>query len=284
MAQVSNPVVQQRRLRSELRKARDRAGRTQREVAEALDWSTSKVIRIETGAVNISTTDLRALLQFYGESPDFIDDLVRTARAGRQRVWWDKHKANMSPEMATLLEFESSTSLIRQFQSLIVPGLLQIEDYAREVLRLYSTEDQLEYKVKVRMERQHILEGDNGVKAFFVMDEAALRRWVGGPAVMREQLMALRELAKRPNISIQVLPFAKGVYRGMRGNFEVFEFATEDQDHVVFLEWPGGDTVIRNNPKQVSNYVEIFLEMESLATTPAEFDELIDRLMGEMPA
>ncbi|NUT97021.1 MAG: helix-turn-helix domain-containing protein [Saccharothrix sp.] len=283
MAQASNPVVQQRRLRTELRKARDRAGRTQREVADALDWSTSKVIRIETGAVNISTTDLRALLQFYGESADFIDELVQTAREGRKRVWWDRYKANITPEMVTLLEFEASTSLIRQFQSLIIPGLLQTEEYAREVLRLYSTEDQLEYRVKLRMERQHIIEGDEAAKAFFIMDEAALRRWVGGPGVMREQLARMKEMAKRPNISIQVLTFDKGTYRGMRGNFEVFEFPTEDQDHVVFLEWPGGDTVIQNNPRQVSNYVEIFLEMEALATTPDEFDALIDRLMGEMP-
>ncbi|GAA0221308.1 helix-turn-helix transcriptional regulator [Saccharothrix mutabilis subsp. mutabilis] len=283
MAQVSNPVVQQRRLRTELRKARDRAGRTQREVAEALDWSTSKVIRIETGAVNISTTDLRALLQFYGESPDFIDDLVQTARAGRQRVWWDKHKATMSPDMVTLLEFEASTSLIRQYQQLIVPGLLQTEDYAREVLRLYSTEDQLEYKVKLRMERQRILEGDEAVKAFFVMDEAALRRWVGGSAVMREQLLRLSEIAKRPNVSIQVLSFDKGIYRAMRGNFEVFEFETGDLDHVVYLEWPGEVTVIQNNPRQVSTYVEMFLELEALATTPDEFDALLHRLMGEMP-
>ncbi|MEJ2854467.1 MULTISPECIES: helix-turn-helix domain-containing protein [unclassified Saccharothrix] len=271
-------------MRAELRKARDRAGRTQREVADALDWSTSKVIRIETGAVNISTTDLRALLQFYGEPTDVIEELVQTARAGRQRVWWDRYKQNISSEMVTLLEFESSTSLIRQFQSLIIPGLLQTEEYARAVLGLYFPEDQLEYRVKLRMERQRILDGDDAVKSFFVMDEASLRRWVGGPAVMRAQLQRLKEWAKRPNISIQVLTFDKGIYRGMRGNFEVFEFPTEDQDHVVYLEWPGGDTVIQNNPRQVSNYVEIFLEMEALATTPDEFDALVDRLMGEIPS
>ncbi|MFI9815109.1 helix-turn-helix domain-containing protein [Saccharothrix variisporea] len=281
---MSNPVVQQRRLRTELRKARDRAGRTQREVADALDWSTSKVIRIETGAVNISTTDLRALLQFYGESPEFIDDLVQTARAGRQRVWWDRYKNNLDPAMITLLEFESSTSLIRQYQSLVIPGLLQTEDYAREILRMYSSEDQLEYKVKLRMDRQRILRGEDAVRAFFIMDEAALRRWVGGPAVMRKQLELIKEWGRQPNVTIQVLTFDRGIHRGMRGNFEVFEFATEDQDHVVYLEWPGGSTVVQNNPKQVSQYVEWFITLEQLAPPPETLDVVIDRLMEEMPA
>ncbi|XVV00106.1 helix-turn-helix domain-containing protein [Actinosynnema sp. CA-248983] len=281
---MSNPVVQQRRLRTELRKARDRAGRTQREVAEALDWSTSKVIRIETGAVNISTTDLRALLQFYGESPEYIEDLVQTARAGRQRVWWDKHKPNLDADMVTLLEFESSTSLIRQFQTLVIPGLLQTEDYAREILRMYNTEDQLEYKVKLRMDRQRILHGEDAVRAFFIMDEASLRRWVGGPAVMRKQLEQIKDLAKQPNITIQVLTFDKGIHRGMRGNFEVFEFASEEQDHAVYLEWPGGVTVIQNNPKQVSEYVEWFVTLELLAPPPDDLDIVIDRVLEEMPS
>ncbi len=284
MAQVSNPVVQQRRLRTELRKARDRAGRTQREVAEALDWSTSKVIRIETGAVNISTTDLRALLQFYGESPEYIKDLEQTARAGRQRVWWDKYKTNLDADMVTLLEFESSTSLIRQFQTLIIPGLLQTEDYAREILRMYNTEDQVEYKVKLRMERQRILHGEDAVRAFFIMDEAALRRWVGGPAVMRKQLEQIKDLAKQPNITIQVLTFDRGIHRGMRGNFEVFEFTTEDQDHVVYLEWPGGVTVVQNNPKLASQYVEWFITLEQLAPPPEDLDTVINRLLEDMPS
>ncbi|NUT93880.1 MAG: transcriptional regulator, partial [Saccharothrix sp.] len=243
---------------------------------------TSKVIRIETGAVNISTTDLRALLQYYGEKPDFIEELVAAARAGRQKVWWDRYK-NLDPDMVTLLEFESSASLIRQYQSLVIPGLIQTEAYAREILRMYSPEDQLEYKVKLRMDRQRILHGEDGVRAFFLMDEASLRRWVGSPAVMREQLERIKEFGRQPNITVQVLTFDRGIHRGMRGNFEVFEFATEDQDHVVYLEWPGGITVIQNNPKQVSQYVEWFITLEQLAPPPDELDTVIDRLMEEMP-
>ncbi|MEU5692842.1 helix-turn-helix transcriptional regulator [Actinosynnema sp. NPDC020468] len=282
MAQATNPVAQQRRLRTELRRARDRANRTQRDVAEELDWSTSKIIRIETGAVNISTTDLRALLAFYGEPAERIAELVEVAKASRQQAWWDKYKGKLSKELSALLELESATSLIRQFQTLVIPGLLQTEDYAREILRLYSREDELDFKVKTRLERQRLVLEEGGPKAFFVIDEAALRRWVGGPAVFRAQLEHLKELNRRPAVSIQVLTFDKGVHRGIRGNFEVFEFP-DDQDHVVYLEWPSGVQVIQNDTAQASNFVEIFLELEGLAEPSDRLDAVIDRLLEEVP-
>jgi hypothetical protein len=163
-----------------------------------------------------------------------------------------------------------------------VPGLLQTEAYAREVLSLYAPEDQLDYKVKIRMERQQILNGEDAPQAFFIIDEGALRRWVGGPDVVREQLEKLKELNRKPNISIQILTFDRGVHRGMRGLFEVFEFPTGDQDHVVYLEWSSGSTIIQNDAEQVSDYVEIFFELEALATPASKLDEALDRLIEEV--
>jgi len=282
VTRANNPVAQQRLLRSELRAARERAGLTQREVALSLDWSTSKVIRIEAGASNVSTTDLQAMLKHYGVADDRIGQLVEVAKASRQRAWWDEYRGSLDQDFVTLLELEASTSLIRQFQSLLIPGLLQTEPYAREILKLYAKPDELDYKVKIRMERQQILDGEDAVKAFFIIDEAAVRRWVGGPGVVREQLEKLKELNRMPNISIQILTFDKGVHRGMRGHFEVFEFPTDEQDDVVYLEWSGGAQILQNNAAQVSNYVEIFLELETVASPPDKLDAVIDRLIEEV--
>ena len=283
MTRATNPGALQRRLRTELRKAREGANRTQKNVAEALDWSTSKVIRIEAGAVNVSITDLRALLSYYGATDEHIQDLVEVAKASRQRAWWDKYdEADLGLDVVKLLELEASTSLIKQFQSLAIPGLVQTEAYAREVLRLYAKETELEYRVKVRMERQQVLTGPDAAQANFIIDEGVVRRWIGGPAVLREQLEKLKELNRQPNITIQILPFEAGAHPGLRGLFTVFEFPTDDQDDVVYLEWSNGSTIIQNDSLKVADYAEVFIELEALATPGTELDNTIDRIIEEV--
>ncbi|MGH3977188.1 MAG: Scr1 family TA system antitoxin-like transcriptional regulator, partial [Pseudonocardiaceae bacterium] len=129
-----DPAIHRRRLRSELRNAREAAGMTQRDVAAAMDWSQSKLIRIESGAVNISTNDLRALLHHYNVDSTRIDALVDVARAGREMTRWSIYKDVASPELIAFLGYESSASIIRTFEPFLVPGLLQTEEYARTVI------------------------------------------------------------------------------------------------------------------------------------------------------
>lgn len=131
-----DPTIPRRRLRSELRKAREAANMSQRDVAAAMDWSASKLIRIESGAVNISTNDLRALLHHYGIEGDRIATLVELARAARGQTPWAIYRDVASPEYIAFLGYESSASVIRNFEPMLVPGLLQTEDYARTVIRL----------------------------------------------------------------------------------------------------------------------------------------------------
>lgn len=135
---VPDPTIHRRRLRSELRKAREAAGMTQRDVAAAMDWSQSKLIRIETGAVNISTNDLRALLGHYGIERARTENLVEVARASRDQPRWNVYKDVAEPEYIAFLGYESSASIIRNFEPLLIPGLLQTEEYAREILKRYS--------------------------------------------------------------------------------------------------------------------------------------------------
>ncbi|MFT7841415.1 helix-turn-helix transcriptional regulator [Saccharothrix sp. BKS2] len=279
----SNPVALRRRLRTELKKARERKSLKQKDVALALDWSQSKVIRIESGTVNVSTTDLRALLAFYGiDDAVVVDELVELAKASRKSAWWDVHRPLLSSEAIKLLGLEASTTVIRQFQALLVPGLLQTEAYARATLSQYVDKAKVDPLALIRMERQRILAGEDAAEAFFILDEAAIRRWVGGPEVIREQLEHLKEMNRRPNVTIQVITFDKGVHLGMQGSFTVFEFPAEQQDYAVFLERPGGTEVIENDVNVGPQFVESFMQLEELAMPSSELDAVIDRVLAEV--
>lgn len=290
MAQPETPVTQQRRLRAELKRAREQSGMTQRGVAEALDWSPSKVIRIETGAVIISTSDLMALLPHYGITDrKRIDQLVEVARASRKQAWWDEYRSNYNQQFITFLGYEASTIRMRCFQALLIPGILQTKAYSEAIVRSYTSDpERIARGVQVRANRQRILDQPGGPELFFVLDEAALQRWVGGPDVMREQLLRLEELDQRSNISIQVVPFSVGAHPGMRGAFTIFEFPFEDEDFALLLEHPDGDVLIQNNPEEASNYVETFFDLEAVAAPKGEISKItrpiLDKLPGGTPA
>jgi len=286
MAQVETPITQQRRLRAELKRAREQSGMTQKDVAELLDWSPSKVIRIETGAAIISTSDLMALLPHYGVTDrKRIDALVEVARASRKQAWWDEYRTYYDQQFLTFLGYEASTIRMRGFQALLVPGLLQTPGYSNAIVRAYSDDEEVIARgVQVRGKRQRVLDVESGPEFFFVLDEAALHRWVGGPAVMREQLLWLEEVDKRPNVHIQVVPFSAGAHPGMRGAFTIFEFPYEDDDFALLLEHPDGDVLIQNKPETASSYVETFFELEAIASPKGGLGKLIRPIIDSLSA
>lgn len=280
-----NPVVQQRRLRLELRKAREDAGFTQVQVAEEMDWSISKVIRIETGAVRLSITDLRALLQLYRvEARDVVAGLVEMGKASRKRAWWDSFREIIGETMVKYIGLESSASLVRQYQDDVIPGLLQTSDYARAILAEFNTDPELtERKMEARIRRQSILDPSNVVKFFFILEESVLRRAVGGSEVMREQLERIKSVARQDNVFIRILPFSVGAHVGMKsGSFTVLEFPGDEHDHLAVLDRAGVGLVLQDDAEQVSEYVEAFLRLEELASTYEEVEVVIDRLLSEL--
>ena len=205
-----DPAIHRRRLRTEVRNARETAGMTQRDVAKAMDWSQSKLIRIESGQVNISTNDLRALLAHYGVDPTRINALVAVARAAREPGRWSIYRDVVTPEFIAFLGCESSASIIRSFEPFLIPGLLQTEEYARTVLSsLVEAENRhkVDSLVDLRIERQELLVRQPAPNLHFIMDEAVIRRVIGGRDVMRRQLRHLQELAEYPEITIRVIPF-----------------------------------------------------------------------------
>lgn len=280
-----NPVVQQRRLRAELRKARDQAGLTQAKVAEEMDWSVSKIIRIETGAVGLSITDLRALLQLYGVvDRAIIDELVEVGKASRRRAWWDSYRDLVGDVVARFMGLESSASLVRQYDSGVLPGLVQTRRYARATLAPFNDDSgTIEQKVEVRMKRQEILDPKYGVKFHFVLEETVLRRVAGSPEVMKEQLERLGELSRQSNVTIKVIPFSAGVHAGVGlASFVVLEFPGDEQDHIAAIEHSGIGLTLQDDPEQVSKYVETIVRLEELAGTSDELHELIDRVIQSL--
>lgn len=287
MTPAQDATIHRRRLRSELRRARAEAGLTQNDVAKAMDWSLSKVIRIESGNVGISTNDLKVLLQNYGiVDPGKVDHFLQLARAGKeQRGWWTGYRELVGKQYLTFLGFESSASVIQLFQPLLIPGLLQEDEYARAVLRAYggsATEERVEELVQLRMQRQMELnDSSNPPEMIFVMDEAALHRWVGGRDVMHHQLQRLKEEAGRDNVTIEIVPFRAGAHPGMKGPFAILEFADARDEDVLYLEDSRGDTISRDEEAEIKPYREAFAQLRELARDQ-DLEAMIDKALKQM--
>jgi transcriptional regulator with XRE-family HTH domain len=174
-----DPLLSRHRLRVSLRWWREQRGLTQQQVAEALEWSKAKVVRIESGAVRVSATDVRALLTLYGASDDEADSLVTLARAARRRTWYQDYATALDRDYDFYLSYESLAVAIDTFHFLLIPGLLQTEEYARAVMRANEAED-AEQRIALRLERQVRLIREDGPSLRCVIDEAALYRRVGG--------------------------------------------------------------------------------------------------------
>jgi len=272
MAEVGSPLVQRRRLRTELKKARQVSGLTQDQVAGEMDWSLSKIIRIESASSGISANDLKALLQLYGvKDPGQVDSLVALARAARERSWWSAYRDVAPQPLLQLTEYESAAQVIRQFETMFVPGILQTEDYARAVIDNYYEEglssNQLRALVELRTRRQDVIDAEDPPSFHFILDEAAIRRLVGGPSIMRRQLRRLIEVADRPNISLEVIPFSAGLHPGMKGPFEIIEFADPSDSEIVYLESPRGD-IFSDVPEETSKYREDFARLGKASLGP----------------
>jgi transcriptional regulator with XRE-family HTH domain len=271
-----SPAVQRRRLRAELRRIRLDAGETQEHVAAAMDWSLSKLIRIENGSVGISTNDLKVLLGHYGVADDRVEELIGLARAARERSWWRTYKDVASQQLLQFVEYEAAAMITRSFEPLLVPGLLQTEEYAREAIKEFSgrpSKDRLDALVSLRLRRQKLLDRTEPPPwYFFILDEGVVRHLVGGKEVMDGQIRHLIDLASRNNVTIEVVPFSAGIHRGMQAPFEILEFAETEDEEVLYLEGRG-DWSSREDTEEILVYREVFEELRriSLGEGSAEF-------------
>ncbi len=269
-----DPAIHRRRLRSELRNAREAAGMTQRDVAIVMDWSQSKLIRIESGAVNISTNDLRALLRHYSVDSARIDALVEVARTAREPTPWHIYKNVATPEYLAFLGYESSASIIRNYEPIFVPGLLQTEEYARTVISILEAHNphKIDSLVDLRMQRQEVLVRQPAPDLHFILDEAVIRRTAGGRDVMRRQLRHLQDLVESPNITMRIMPFEKGMYPLQRVAYWLFEFPDPEDAYVLYVENPQGSFIVHESSTEESElesptrYLGVFWELEQITS------------------
>jgi len=272
-----------RRLRIALRRAREAADITQRAAAEALDWSPSKIIRIEQGAQAITPVDLRALLAIYDVTDETrIDELVQLAR-GSKRQSWAQYKAVYSQATLDFFGSEEGAKAVYKYEPTFVAGLLQTQEYAQALMAgLGHTDEEVELKVGARIQRQELLlEREDPPALHFILGEAALSRAVGGPRVMKRQLERIKELGARPGISLQVLPFSAGAHPHMGGAFTLLEFADENLDDLLYQENAGGERIIREEPETLSDFRETFAKLQEMSTEPDELADVLDRIKAE---
>ena len=272
---MTESAALRRRLIAELRRLRATAKLTQRQVADELDWSPSKVIRIEQGAVRIAVTDLQALLHLYQVTdPTVVGELTSMARESK-KLPFAEYRGAVPAEGIRYFQYEANASIIRQVTPLIVPGLLQIEEYSRAVLDAYrkSPED-ADTIVESRKERQELLERPEPPEAFFIIDEGVLRREVGGAKVMARQIDHLVEMAQRPRVSIQVIRFSAGAHSALAGPFVHLEFPVDNDPDVIFIENALGDTLFRDDEDITADYREQFWALEDLASKPDLFEQV----------
>lgn len=273
------PEVKRRRLKSALRQAREATKMTQKDAADALDWHVSKIIRIEQGAVGITPVDLRALLSVYGVTDDDqVQALVELARGSRKQSWRE-YKDLYSPASLTLFANEPASKVIYKYEPTFVPGLLQTDEYATALLEgMGHTADEVERMVRARLERQDVLDRDSRPELRFILGEATVSRAVGGPSIMRRQLERLKEFARRPGISLQVLQFSRGAHPRMGGAFTILEFADDSLDDLLYLENAGGESTSREDPDLIADYRRDFLIISDIATKVEDFASVIDQV------
>jgi transcriptional regulator with XRE-family HTH domain len=282
VAGAQSPTVRRRRLALELRRLREAAKLTCEEVADQLECSASKISRVETGRVSVSPRDVRDMLEIYGVPELQRDPLVQLARESRQKGWWHAYADSLQPHVATYLGMESAASDIRIYEVNLIPGLLQTEEYARAVLTagaVSSPRSDVERQVALKMERQRL--AMNSPNVWAVLDEAALRRQVGGPEVMRVQLEYLRELGGLRNVRLQVIPFGGGAHPAMGRPFVILAFGEEADPDVVYLKNLTGALWVEN-VEEVDRYNVFFNHLQATALSFENSAALMTAVLKEM--
>lgn len=293
MATTQGPAVPRRRLGAALRRLREEAGLSLEQAAHALECSTSKISRLETGKGLPKQRDVRDLALLYGKDAEReLDRLLRWAREGAQEGWWQEYTKGlggaerfMLDGIDRLIALEADASSLKAFAQPCVFGLLQTADYAREILASALTShasDEIELLVELRMRRQHVLDrADTPLKLHVVLDEGAVRRVVGGEGVMRRQLEHLAEAGRRPNVIVQVLPFSAGFTRASAGSFMVIEFKESVDQNVVFVESQAGSAYLEGD-FGVDTYARTFDNVVHRALGPLESDEWLTQLAADV--
>jgi transcriptional regulator with XRE-family HTH domain len=289
MSTTESPAVARRRVRLALRRAREAKQLTQGQIAEAMEWSLSKVMRIEKGDVSISASDLRVLLDFLEvRDPVEVKQLMTDARTSRSERWSSDpdYREHLTPATVQLLQFEAEATAIRYYTNIVVPGPLQTRAYAEAIFARYRhdlPEATISTRIDVRLRRaDHTIYRPDPPDYLAILDESILWRPVGGPAVMGEQLQALRRVMDQTNVLVRIVPFAAAASIALWGPFTILDLGGE-QNAVLYREGYKTDEILHSR-REISRHRDAFEQLWPLALGDAESAALMQERAQAMRA
>src|SRR5215217_1066051 len=283
-SEFGGPTVRRMLVGAQLRRLRTEAGLSREQAGEAIRASEWKIHRLENGQVGFKERDIIDLLRLYEVTDqDEVAAFLLLIREANTPGWW-QHYGDVLPQwFRTFVDLESAAALIRTYEGQFVPGLLQTDDYMRAVIHgahLDESSDEVGRRVRLRMARQTLLTREHPPRLWAVVDEAALRRPVGGPGVMRGQLERLLDATKLPNVTLQILPFDTGAHPAMVGSFSVLRFPDQELPDVVYLEHLTSASYL-NKPDDIDQYLHVMEGICIRAAAPEETVSLLKRFLDQ---
>lgn len=279
----SGPTVLRILLGSQLRRLREQADIGRDDAGYAIRASGSKISRMELGRVSFKERDVNDLLTLYGVTDDERDGLITLARQANQAGWWHSYSDILPHWFQAYVGLEEAASRIRTYEVQFVPGLLQTEDYARAVTvqgRPEASPEEIERRVQLRMTREKLLTKSQPPRLWAVVDEAALRRPIGGPEVMRGQLERLLSVMKLPNVTLQVMPFRFGGHAAEGGAFSLLRFPESDLPDVAYVEQLTSALYL-DARKDVDQYAEAMERLSVDGADPVETETVIRDILAQ---
>jgi transcriptional regulator with XRE-family HTH domain len=266
-----------------MRRLRRESGKTREEAAKFADIAPATVSRIEAAVHAPKVADIMALCKFYGLDDERTEVLVTLARQSRQRGWWQKYGDAIPAWFEVYVGLEEEAAEILSYQSEVLSGLLQTEDYARAVLLADDgvSDAYGEQRLEVRMKRQARVDEPDHLKLWVIQNEGSLRRQVGGPQRMREQLQHLITVSQKPSVTVQVLPFSAGAHPSMHGAFDILRFPDRRDPDVVYVDYRQG-SIYLEELSEVDDYARLFDQLRARALSPQESRTLIAQIARDM--
>ncbi|MFC4533881.1 helix-turn-helix domain-containing protein [Sphaerisporangium dianthi] len=280
----SSPTLRARRLATELIRHREAAGLSREEAARRLEWSPSTIFRIETGRSKPQPRSVRELLTLYDVAGSERDGLIQLAREARERGWWHSFRDVLPDPYEVYIGLEAGAASLHNFEPVTIPGLLQTADYARAVTKGGAQElgkEEIKRLVEVRLTRQNVLAKEDRPRLWVVIDEAAVRRMVGGAQVMRAQLRHLVTVADEGKTTLQVVPFGAGAHAGTSGSFVILGLPEPADAQVVYVETLTGDFYLEER-NDVSAYTIAFERLRATALSPDDSIGLVKRAADDL--
>jgi uncharacterized protein DUF5753/helix-turn-helix protein len=282
--ELRGPTVLRMILGTRLRHFREAADVTPDRAGYEIRASRSKISRMERGRVGFKDRDVADLLTLYGITDDQMRArILSLARHANVPGWWSKYDKILPDWFEEYLGLEGAASVIRTFELQFVHGLFQTEAYARAVTLLghkAAPTEEIDRRVSLRLKRQDIFSSPEPPQIWSVMDEALLRRAVGGRAVMRAQLDHLAKVASLPRVTLQVIPFGRGGHAAAGGSFTILRFAEPELADIVYIEQLASALYL-DDREDVDRYLEVMNELSTDALTPARTTRFLAEIARE---